>query len=368
MTTPLSDFHPTELAAIYLRPLCGAVAVARPAARIGGAWAGFDQVEVVARDGKNTITGRGSLDDLAAWAAGLARFHQARIDCLLARLTDQRPTFAGLCLDEPRIMGVLNVTPDSFSDGGDYATTEAAIARGHEHSRAGVAILDIGGESTRPGSDPVAAAEEGRRVLPVIEALAAARSGPVISIDSRKAQVMEQAVAAGASIINDISALAGDHRALAVAADLGVGVILTHCQGAPKTMQAAPAYDHPPLEIFDYLEGRVEACEAAGIARARIAVDPGIGFGKSLEHNLAILSHLSLFHGLGCAVLIGASRKAFIGHITGEERPKARLPGSIAATVAGLNQGVQMIRAHDSAETRQAVEVWRAIHAGGGGA
>ena len=368
MTTPLSDLHPTELAAIYLRPLCGAVAVARPAARIGGAWAGFDQVEVVARDGKNTITGRGSLDDLAAWTAGLARVHQARIDCLLARLTDQRPTFAGLRFDEPRIMGVLNVTPDSFSDGGDYATPEAAIARGYEHSRAGVAILDIGGESTRPGSNPMAAAEEGRRVLPVIEALAAAGSGPVISIDSRKAEVMEQAVAAGASIINDISALAGDDSALAVAADLGVGVILMHCQGEPKTMQTAPVYDHPPAEIFDYLEGRIEACEAAGIARARIAVDPGIGFGKSLEHNLAILSHLSLFHGLGCAVLIGASRKTFIGHITGEERPKARLPGSIAATVAGLNQGVQMIRAHDTAETRQAMEVWRAIHAGGGGA
>ena len=368
MTTPLSDLHPTELAAIYLRPLCGAVAVARPAARIGGAWAGFDQVEVVVRDDGNTMIGRGSLDDLAAWAAGLGRDHKARIDCLLARLTDQRPAFAGICFDEPRIMGVLNVTPDSFSDGGDYATPEAAIARGAEHSRNGAAILDIGGESTRPGSNPVAAAEELRRVVPVIEALAGAGSAAVISIDSRKAEVMEEAVAAGASVINDISALAGDDRALAVAADLGVGVILLHCQGEPKTMQAAPAYDHPPAEIFDYLEGRIEACEAVGISRARIAVDPGFGFGKSLEHNLAIFSHLSLFHGLGCAILIGVSRKGFIGHITGEERPKARFPGSIAATIAGLNQGVQMVRAHDTAETQQAVEVWRAIHRGGAGA
>lgn len=368
MTTPLSDLHPTDRTALYLRPLCGAVALARPAARIGGAWAGFDQIEVVARDGCHSVTGRGSLDDLAAWAAGLGQDHRARIHGLLARLTDQRPPFAGICFDEPRIMGVLNVTSDSFSDGGDYATLEAAIARGREHVQAGVAILDIGGESTRPGSDPVAAVEEQRRVVPVIEALAAAPLGAVISIDSRKAEVMEKAVAAGASIINDVSALAGDHRALAVAADLGVGVILMHCQGEPKTMQAAPAYHHPPAEIFDYLEGRIEACEAAGIARARIAIDPGIGFGKSLEHNLAILSHLSLFHGLGCAVLIGVSRKSFIGQLTGEQRPKARLPGSIAATVAGLNQGVQMVRAHDAAETRQAVEVWRALHGGGEGA
>ena len=365
MTAPLSDLHPTDSTAIYLRPLCGAVAVARPAARIGGTWAGFDQVEVVARHGGNSATGRGSVDDLTAWSAGLGRDHRARIDSLLARLTDQRPAFAGLSFDEPLIMGVLNITPDSFSDGGDYATPEAAIARGQAHCRAGAAILDIGGESTRPGSDPVAAAEEQRRVVPVIEALAGAGSGAVISIDSRKAEVMEKAVTAGASIINDISALAGDQRSLAVAADLGVGVILMHCQGEPKTMQAAPAYDHPPAEIFDYLEARIAACEAVGIGRARIAVDPGIGFGKSLEHNLAILSHLSLFHGLGCAVLIGPSRKSFIGHITGEQHPKARFPGSMAATVAGLNQGVQMVRAHDTAETRQAVEVWRAIHQGG---
>jgi dihydropteroate synthase len=365
VTASVFDLNPTDSSVLYLRPLCGAVAVARPAARIGGAWAGFDQVEVVVRDGGDTTTGRGSLDDLAAWTAGLGGDHKARIECLLARLTDRRPAFAGICFDEPRIMGVLNVTPDSFSDGGDYATSEAAIARGAEHSRTGAAILDIGGESTRPGSDPVAAVEEARRVVPVIKALAGTGSGAVISIDSRKAEVMAEAVAAGASIINDISALSGDDRALAVAAELGVEVILMHCQGEPKTMQAAPAYIHPPAEIFDYLEGRIKACEAAGIGRDRIAVDPGIGFGKSLEHNLAILSQLSLFQGLGCAVLIGVSRKSFIGHITGEERPKARFPGSVAATVAGLNQGVQMVRAHDVAETRQAVEVWRAIYGGG---
>ncbi len=367
MTAPLSELHPTDNAAIYLRPLCGSVGVVRPAARIGGAWAGFEQVEILLREGGNTVTGRGSLDDLKAWTMGPGLVHKPRIDCLLSRITEPRPDFAGLSLDQPSIMGVVNVTPDSFSDGGDYATPEAAMARGMAQARAGAAILDIGGESTRPGSEPVGGGEESGRAVPVIKALAGTDPGAVISIDSRKAEVMERAVAAGATIINDISALAGDKRALAVAAELGVAVILMHCRGEPKTMQAAPAYDHPPAEIFDYLEGRIEACAAAGIARESIAIDPGIGFGKSLEHNLVILSHLSLFHGLGCAILIGVSRKSFIGHITGEEQPKARLPGSIAATMAGLNQGVQMVRAHDVAETRQAMEVWRAIHGGGVG-
>ena len=365
MTALFSDLHPTDRSTIYLRPICGVVAAARPAARIGGAWAGFDEVEVLVRDGKDTMTGRGGLDDLAAWANCVGRDHKGRIECLLARLTCQRPAFAGISFDEPRIMGVLNVTPDSFSDGGDYATPETAIARGNEHTRNGAAVLDIGGESTRPGSCLVPSVEEAKRVVPVVEALVGTGSGAVISIDSRKAEVMVKAVGAGASIINDISALSGDDRALAVARTLGVAVILMHCQGEPKTMQAAPAYINPPAEIFDYLEGRIEACLAAGISRANIAVDPGIGFGKSLEHNLAILSHLSLFQGLGCVVLIGVSRKSFIGHITGEERPKARLPGSVAATVVGLNQGVQMVRAHDVSETRQAVGVWWAIHGGG---
>ena len=367
MSLPLSELAITDDTVLYLRPLCGAVAAAGPGARIAGAWAGFDGVEVIARDGANACRATVGLGELGPWSASLGAAHKARIEILVARITDQRPPMAGITFDQPRLMGVLNITPDSFSDGGDYATAETAVGRGRELIEGGAVILDVGGESTQPGSDPVPAGEELRRVLPVIKALAGDDIGAVISIDSRKARVMEEAIAAGAVIVNDISALTGDGRALSVAASSGVHVILMHCQGEPKTMQEAPAYGHPTLEIFDYLEGRIRACEAAGIGRGRIAVDPGIGFGKALEHNLAILSHLSLFQGLGCAVLLGVSRKRFIGHISGEERPKARLPGSLAATMAGLNQGVQMVRVHDAAETRQAIGVWRAIHGGGAG-
>jgi dihydropteroate synthase len=340
VTLPLSDLPITDETVIYLRPLCGAGGSTGPAARIGGAWAGFDALEVIIRKGVDVIVARGSLDDVNAWAANLGALHKARVDGLLARLTAPRPPLAGITFDAPRLMGVLNVTPDSFSDGGDYATAETAIPRGRELVAGGAAILDIGGESTKPGSDPVAEADELSRVIPVIEALAQAGTGAVISIDTRKAAVMEWATAAGAALINDISALADDDQALAVAASSGAGVILMHCQGEPKTMQQAPVYDHPPLEIFDYLEARIQACEAAGIDHGRIIVDPGIGFGKAL-------------------------RKSFIGRITGEEGPKARLPGSLAATMAGLNQGVQMVRVHDVAETRQAFQVWQAIHGGG---
>ncbi len=362
MTVSLTQLKPTETSKLYLRPICAPAGVPGPAARIGGAWAGFDQVEVIQRDGASATAARTDLAGLQAWANALGASQRARIGDLLAHLTDPRPALAGIAMDAPCLMGVLNVTPDSFSDGGDFAAAEDAIARGRALRAAGASILDIGGESTRPGSDPVAADDEAGRVLPVIEALA---GGGVISIDSRKAAVMEKAVAAGAAVINDISALAGDEGSLSLAARLGVPVILMHCRGEPKTMQAAPAYDHPPGEIFDYLEARIAACEAAGISRGKIAVDPGIGFGKALEHNLAILSHLSLFHGLGCPVLIGVSRKSFIGHITGESAPKQRLPGSLAAMLAGLGQGVQMVRAHDIAETAQALAVWRAIHVDG---
>ncbi len=366
MTAPLSDMPLSDLPLsdgdrLYLRPICGAAGLDRPAARIAGAWAGFDTVEVWARDGSATRRARATVAELRSWARSLASPHDARIDELLQAVTAPRADFAGLDMTEPRIMGILNVTPDSFSDGGDYASAEAAIARGGEQVAGGATILDIGGESTRPGSDPVAEDEELRRVLPVIEALSAAATGTVISIDSRKAAVMRGAVGAGAAVINDISALAGDDQALGVAAECGVPVILMHCRGEPKTMQAAPAYDDPVTEVYDFLAARIDACLNAGIPRSRIAVDPGIGFGKALEHNLALLAQPSVFHGLGCPLLLGVSRKSFIAQITGEAQPKARLPGSLAATLAGLNQGVQMVRAHDTAETAQAFAVWRAI-------
>lgn len=363
MTVALPDLEFSERTRLYLRPLCAQIGAEQPAARIAGAWAGFNDIEVIARDGASAETAQADLSSVMAWAKGLPGDHRARLEALITRLTEPRPAFAGIPMDTPCLMGVLNATPDSFSDGGDYAAADDAIARGKWLRENGARILDIGGESTRPGSDPVPAEEEARRILPVIEGLA---GDGVISVDSRKADVQEQAVAAGASVINDISALGGDPRSLDIAVRLGVPVILMHCRGEPKTMQEAPAYDHPPAEIFDYLEDRIQACETAGIPRERIAVDPGIGFGKLLDHNIAILTHLSLFQGLGCPVLIGVSRKSFIGHLSREEPPKERVAGSIAAMMAGLNQGVQMVRAHDAAETSQAMAVWRATHGGFG--
>jgi dihydropteroate synthase len=271
--------------------------------------------------------------------------------------------FAGIAKPRPLIMGIVNVTPDSFSDGGDYADPAKAIARGKALIAAGVDLIDIGGESTRPGSDPVPAEVELARVLPVIEGLA--DQGVPLSIDTCKALVMERAVAAGATVINDVRALTAEPRALEVAAASGAWVVLMHCLGEPKTMQQAPHYDHVMLDTYDYLAPRIEACEAAGIPRARIAIDPGIGFGKTLDHNLDILRNLALYQSLGCPLLLGVSRKSFIGRLDGSRAsgvPKDRLAGSVAAAMAGLDAGADILRVHDVAETLQAVAVWRALH------
>jgi dihydropteroate synthase len=259
-------------------------------------------------------------------------------------------------------MGIVNVTPDSFSDGGDLATPAAAIARGRSMLAEGADLLDIGGESTRPGSDPVAPEEELRRVLPVVEGLAAA--GACVSIDTRNAATMRRAIAAGARLVNDVSALAHDPGALDVVAESGVPVVLMHAQGDPRTMQRDPAYAFAPLDVFDYLEARIAVCLARGIGRERIVVDPGIGFGKTLAHNLEILNRLALLHGLGCPILLGASRKSFIGRLSRGEPPKARGPGSLAAALAGIERGAAIVRVHDVAETAQALAVARAIGRG----
>ncbi|MCB1522319.1 MAG: dihydropteroate synthase [Hyphomicrobiaceae bacterium] len=270
-----------------------------------------------------------------------------------------RPRLAGLALDRPRIMGIVNVTPDSFSDGGRHDSTEAAIAHALRLEAEGADILDIGGESTRPGSDAVALDEELARVIPVIEGLRP-RTEKLISIDTRKAEVMRRAAAAGADILNDVSALTHDPDALEVAAETGLPVMLMHAQGDPKTMNDNPVYDDVALDVFDFLERRIRACEAAGIPKAKIVADPGIGFGKHLHHNVAVLSQMSLYHGLGVPVLLGASRKKLIGQIANVDDPKDRVPGSIAAALSSIAQGVQIIRVHDVAATRQAIEVWQA--------
>ncbi len=290
----------------------------------------------------------------------LASSDEPVISLLLDAITSPRAPISELSLERTRIMGVVNVTPDSFSDGGLHAGPDDAIAHAHMLASEGADILDIGGESTRPGSDPVDEDEEAARVLPVIEGLKEA--GRLISVDTRKSAIMKQAVKAGAHMLNDVSALTHDPGSLMVAATSGLPVVLMHAQGDPKTMQDKPEYEDVVLEVYDYLGERIAACEAAGIERSRIIADPGIGFGKTLEHNLTLLRSLSLFHSLGVALLLGASRKRFIGTLTDVENPRDRAPGSIAAALAGVAQGVQLVRVHDVAATRQALNVWSAIN------
>ncbi len=290
-------------------------------------------------------------------------FDGERMWLLYERIIAVRPPFAGLAMDRTTIMGIVNVTPDSFSDGGRFDSTQAAIDHAVRLAEEGADILDIGGESTRPGSDAVALEEELRRVIPVIEGVRA-KTDKKISVDTRKAEVMRQAAAAGADILNDVSALTHDRKALEAAADTGLPVILMHAQGDPKTMNENPQYEDVVLDVFDFLEDRIEACEAAGLTREKIAVDPGIGFGKHLHHNVAVLAAMSLYHGLGVPVLLGASRKKLIGQISNVESPKERMPGSLAAALSSVAQGVQIVRVHDVAATRQAVDVWNAAITG----
>lgn len=282
----------------------------------------------------------------------------------LVALTAPRAPLCGLVLDRPRLMGILNVTPDSFSDGGRHDGLDAAVAQAEALAAAGADILDIGGESTRPGAEPVALATEMARTIPVIEALRARGYPLPISIDTRNAAVARAALAAGAGLFNDVSALTHDPDSLAVAAETGAAVCLMHAQGDPRTMQDAPTYADVLTDVVAYLEGRVAAAEAAGIPRDRIMVDPGIGFGKTADHNLALTRGLAILHSLGCPILYGASRKRFIGAIGGAPVPDGRAPGSIAVALEALRQGAQVLRVHDVKETRQAVLLWTALSTG----
>lgn len=272
-------------------------------------------------------------------------------------------SFAGLALDRPRLMAVINATPDSFSDGGEAFAREDALNRGRAFLAEGADILDVGGESTRPGAAPVSAQEEIRRVVPVIEALAA--EGALVSIDSRRAEVMRAAVQAGARIINDVSALRGE-GALDAAAELGVPVILMHMQGEPGTMQDNPTYDDVVAEVRDGLLARARTCREAGIAAQDIALDPGIGFGKTVAHNLSLLAHLDSLTATGHPVVLGVSRKSYIAKIDRDVPPGERVAGSIATALAAWDQGVRVFRVHDVAEHRQALAVYGAIAEAGG--
>ncbi len=296
------------------------------------------------------------------WLAGAGVRFAPRARDRLAWLSAPRRPWAGFPLDRPLVMGVLNVTPDSFSDGGRWFDTDRAVAHGHALIAAGADVIDVGGESTRPGADELPPGEEIRRVEPVVRALA--ESGAVVSIDTRHKAVMEAAVEAGARIVNDVSAMTHDADTLRFVARCEAPVVLMHMLGEPRTMQRQPAYDSPLVEVLEYLEARIAACAGTGIPRDRIVVDPGIGFGKLAPHNIELLAGVGALHALGCGVMLGISRKSMIARLSSGEPPDGRLAGSLAAALFAIQQGVQILRVHDVAETRQALALWQAIAAG----
>src|SRR5262245_12895244 len=348
--------HLQETARLYLAPL------ARP-------WHNGDQTaptspwEVAIRDGGVIRRMVLTLPVLRDWSARQSETIQARIGDLIRRFAEPRTRTLHLDLSSPVLMGIVNATPDSFSDGGVYGDAAAAIEHGRRMVDAGARILDIGGESTRPGATPVAAEEEMRRVLPVIQGLQDLRRQTpriALSIDTRHAPVMRAAVGIGIDIINDVSALTNNPESLSAAAGSDTDIVLMHMQGEPPTMNRAPSYVDVSLDVFDYLDARIDACISAGVDRRRLIVDPGIGFGKRGPENLTVLREIALFQGLGCPVLLGASRKGF-GDKTQALAPRDRLPTSLAAAMIALTRGVQIVRVHDVAETRQALDIWRQI-------
>jgi dihydropteroate synthase len=268
-------------------------------------------------------------------------------------------TWAGLTLDRPRVMGVLNITPDSFSDGGDFLDPSAAIAAGRAMAEAGADFVDVGGESTRPHAQPTPADIEQARILPVIAGLAAAGVG--VSVDTRHAATMAAALDAGATIINDVYGLADDPAALPLVAARGCPVVLMHMRGTPADMYARADYGDVALEVAQELGQRIDAAEHAGISRANIVIDPGIGFAKKAAHSLELLRRLPELGSLGCPILVGVSRKSFLGVVTGESDPKRRLPSSLAAGLFALSRGAAILRVHDVAETVQAIRLWQAL-------
>ena len=328
---------------IYYRPIVqtdrcrpkGALAVA-------GGWSWFTHAECITRDGQSEIV---PITDIP--------------DDILKSISKPRKTICGLDMSEPHIMGVLNVTPDSFSDGGLHFSFEDAVARAQTMIADGVTLLDIGGESTRPGADFVKSVDEIRRTVPVIEALKAANVTTPISIDTRKADVASAAIKAGASMFNDVTALRYDEDSLPLVGCENPYVCLMHSVKDPQTMQNNPTYDSVLLDIYDHLDKQIQTCVSAGLPKSRIVIDPGIGFGKTIDHNLQLIRGLSLFHGLGCPILLGVSRKRFIGEIGNAQEAADRMPGSIAIALEGLRQGVQFLRVHDIWQTKQAMRLWQ---------
>ncbi|WP_439138236.1 dihydropteroate synthase [Roseicyclus sp.] len=333
----------------YLRPIpLTDPATAGAGLRLAGGWVSFTHLERLRRDGLPEIVAASDLSDSE-----------------LAPFVTPRAPFAGLSLARPALMGILNVTPDSFSDGGLHGEVASAIAGAQAMLAAGADLIDIGGESTRPGAAEMATADEIARILPVITGLRAAGITAPISLDTRKAAVAAAGLAAGADAINDVSGLRHDPGMAAQAAAHATPLIVMHSIGTPETMQAmaAEAYGNVLLDVYDALDAIIVQAEAAGVARARMMVDPGIGFGKTMAQNLALLERLSLFHGLGCAILLGVSRKGMIGSISGEATAAKRGPGSAAIGLWAVQQGIQMLRVHDIAMHKQALALWQALAA-----
>ena len=328
----------------YYRPILQTdVARSANSLPLAGGWCWFNRVEVLVRDGATEIVPTNEVPS-----------------DILEKLTKPRPPVSGLGLGCPRLMGILNTTPDSFSDGGQFDTIASGVTHAQGMIKDGADIIDIGGESTRPGAELVVDDQEISRTIPVIEAIRTT-SLTTISIDTRKASVAAAALAAGAAIVNDVSALSFDPQLADLVAKSDVPVCLMHAKGDPETMQDDPSYENVLLDVYDYLSERITHAQAAGIRLENIIIDPGIGFGKTLEHNLTLIQNIALFHTLGCPILLGASRKRFIGTLGGASDASARLPGSIAVALAGISQGVQITRVHDIAETRQALTLWSAV-------
>lgn len=331
------------------------------AVRLGGGMVYASRFALVRREGDRVVSReRFSVPGLRDALSGLpedAREQWENLQRMPAPLECGSRT---LRLDQPQVMGILNVTPDSFSDGGEFLDRpDVAQAHAAAMLEAGAAIIDIGGESTRPGAPAVWEGDELKRVIPVVERVAA--MGAAISIDTRRPAVMEAAIAAGAHLFNDVSALRHDPRSLLFAAASGVPVVLMHAPGEGEDLHAGGTYADVVLDVFDWLAARRDAALEAGVARERIVLDPGIGFGKSLAENLALLNGLPLFHALGHPLLVGASRKRMIGALSGEAAADRRLGGSLALAMRALDSGVQMLRVHDVPETVQAVRVWRGL-------
>jgi dihydropteroate synthase len=326
-------------------------------ARLAGGLNWFSAVELIQVDGNKRVS-----TELASVEGIEGRFDDDMAAQWKALTATRSPLKLGertIRLDQPQVMGIVNATPDSFSDGGQFADAAAAAAAGADMAANGAAIVDVGGESTRPGAKPVWEGDEIERVGPVIRQLAA--GGAAVSVDTRKADVITAALEAGARMINDVSALTYDDRSAGVVAAAGVPVVLMHHKGAPETMQEDPRYEDVLVEVYLWLEERVAAAEAAGIARKKILVDPGFGFGKSVAHNLELMNGLALFHSLGCPIVVGASRKRTIGALSGEAPADRRLGGSLAFALKAVDQGAQIVRVHDVFETVQALRVWRGL-------